>query len=256
MQTSRRHFLTAAGAVSLGFLGLRRSLLLGFAEDSAKSSLQAPRNGVLKPDPEKVLDQPEGFRYSIIGRTGDVMNDGLFLPGAPDGMAAFAGSRPELAVLIRNHELVPGSIKGPWGKKFERLGKIDAAKVYDRGEGKTPGTGGTTTIVFNTKTQTVERQVLSLPGTSRNSAGSATPCRSWVTCEETVIRAGTVVDLSRIEKYQCERDHGFNFEVPATEQPRLADPVPLKAMGRFNHEAIAVNPATRIVYQTEDRDDG
>jgi secreted PhoX family phosphatase len=27
-------------------------------------------------------------------------------------------------------------------------------------------------------------------------------------------------------------------------------------MGRFNHEAVAVDPATGIVYQTEDRDDG
>ena len=66
------------------------------------------------------------------------MSDGLFLPGAPDGMAAFAGSRPELAIVIRNHELLPGSSKGPWGKKFERLGKVDAAKLYDRGEGKRP----------------------------------------------------------------------------------------------------------------------
>ena len=34
------------------------------------------------------------------------------------------------------------------------------------------------------------------------------------------------------------------------------DPVPLKAMGRFNREAAAVDPATGIVYQTEDRGDG
>jgi uncharacterized protein len=32
--------------------------------------------------------------------------------------------------------------------------------------------------------------------------------------------------------------------------------VPLKAMGRFNHEAACVDPATGIVYLTEDRDDG
>ena len=84
----------------------------------------------------------------------------------------------------------------------------------------------------------------------------ATPWGSWVTCEETVARAGLVVDVKKLEKYHCERDHGYNFEVPATEQPQLAEPLPLKAMGRFNHEAIAVNPATKIVYQTEDRDDG
>jgi len=36
----------------------------------------------------------------------------------------------------------------------------------------------------------------------------------------------------------------------------LAQGVPLKAMGRFNHEAAAVDPATGHVYLTEDRDDG
>lgn len=45
------------------------------------------------------------------------------------------------------------------------------------------------------------------------------------------------------------------FEVPAARRG-LADPVPLTAMGRFNHEAAAVDPRTGIVYLTEDREDG
>ncbi len=44
--------------------------------------------------------------------------------------------------------------------------------------------------------------------------------------------------------------------MPAHAEPFVAEPLPLKAMGRFNHEAIAVNPHSGIVYQTEDRDDG
>lgn len=52
------------------------------------------------------------------------------------------------------------------------------------------------------------------------------------------------------------KNHGYNFEVPATEDARIADPVPLKAMGRFNHEAIAVDPISGAVYETEDRHDG
>ncbi|MCA9091626.1 MAG: DUF839 domain-containing protein, partial [Planctomycetaceae bacterium] len=52
-----------------------------------------------------------------------------------------------------------------------------------------------------------------------------------------------------------EQWHGYNFEVPASAEMVLADPVPLKEMGRFNHEAVAVDPASGIVYQTEDRDD-
>ncbi|MGH7453462.1 MAG: alkaline phosphatase PhoX, partial [bacterium] len=52
------------------------------------------------------------------------------------------------------------------------------------------------------------------------------------------------------------KDHGYAFEVPAIAEPKLAPPVPLKAMGRFNHEAVAVHPATSFVYETEDQSDG
>src|SRR5690606_36611245 len=53
----------------------------------------------------------------------------------------------------------------------------------------------------------------------------------------------------------AEKDHGYVFEVPATETVGLADPLPIKAMGRFNHEAVAVDSRTGIVYLTEDRGD-
>ncbi|MEM9824619.1 MAG: alkaline phosphatase PhoX, partial [Bacteroidota bacterium] len=55
---------------------------------------------------------------------------------------------------------------------------------------------------------------------------------------------------------QLRKDHGYNFEVPASSQIKRAKPIPLKAMGRFNHEAVCVDPKTGIVYQTEDRPDG
>lgn len=50
-------------------------------------------------------------------------------------------------------------------------------------------------------------------------------------------------------------DHGYNFEVPASPETGLVDPVPLKAMGRFRHEAVAVDPRSGIVFQTEDTSD-
>ena len=50
-----------------------------------------------------------------------------------------------------------------------------------------------------------------------------------------------------------EKEHGYNFEVPATEEIGLVDPVPLKAIGRFRHKDTAVDPRSGSVYQTEDR---
>ena len=51
-------------------------------------------------------------------------------------------------------------------------------------------------------------------------------------------------------------DHGWCFEVPVTEKAKLANPVPLKGMGRFNHEAVAINPDSGEVFLTEDRHEG
>ena len=63
-----------------------------------------------------------------------------------------------------------------------------------------------------------------------------------MTCEETV--------AGRVDGWQQE--HGYIFEVPVA-ATRAVNPAPLKAMGRFVHEAIAVDRATGTVYETEDR---
>ncbi|RZJ40971.1 MAG: DUF839 domain-containing protein, partial [Brevundimonas sp.] len=52
-----------------------------------------------------------------------------------------------------------------------------------------------------------------------------------------------------------KREHGYVFEVPAT-ATGLVDPVPLKAMGRFDHEAVCIDPRSGDVYLTEDQEDG
>lgn len=216
-------------------------------EDLA-NMLGATGYGPLLPDPNGIIDLPEGFTYKVISRIGDPMTDGLTVPGLPDGMAAFIG-RNRNVILVRNHEMEPNdTARGAFGPNNEKVGQLAASKFFDYGNGN-PGLGGTSTLVINEETLEVEKQFMSLVGTYRNCAGGPTPWKSWVTCEEDVTLAGGANGKATV-------NHGYVFEVPATDDPALADPRPIKEMGRFNHEAICVDPATGIVYLTEDRHDG
>ena len=223
-----------SAAMGLGFAGLRACVV-------EKNPVEG--YGPLIPDPNGILDLPAGFSYKSFSHAGERMSDGFFVPGLHDGMAAFAGLDGR-TLLLRNHEVNVESDfgLGAFGPDMELLGSIDPSHLYDSGANDRPCLGGVSTIVYDTRTQSMESHHLSLAGTLRNCAGGPTPWDSWITCEETVITAGEV----------CAQDHGYCFEVPASATARLFTPVPLKAMGRFNHEAIAVDPATGIVYLTED----
>jgi hypothetical protein len=248
MSLSRRHLLRNSSAVALGFAGLRTFItgsVASGAEEPSEERETNPIYGALKKK-GKVFDLPEGFSCKVISVAGDRMDDGFYVPGKFDGMCAFPGPRGK-TILVRNHELsLEDEDEGPFGDRNKLFDRIDRSMMYELGSGRLPGLGGTTTIVYDTKTQEVEAQFLSLAGTIRNCAGGPTPWNSWITCEETVITPDEIV----------EQYHGYNFEVPATAERKLADPVPLRTMGRFNHEAVAVDPKTGIVYETEDRDDG
>jgi secreted PhoX family phosphatase len=262
---SRRKFLQHAGIVSVGFLGLRQ-LLEGegwmqpaqaqtanttgaTAAKPISNAALAVGYGELVKDPQNLLDLPRGFSYHAFSRTGDTMSDGLLVPGAHDGMAAFRGPRGR-TILVRNHEMQAEWGGSPFGEGNKLLSKVAPGRFYDYGKGQNPQLGGTTTLVYNTKKRVLESQFLSLAGTCRNCAGGPTPWNTWITCEETVMPANLASGGT------TERDHGYNFEVPASAKIGLAMPVALKAMGRFNHEAVAVDARSGIVYQTEDRDDG
>ena len=162
-----------------------------------------------------LLKLPEGFRYVSFGWAGDTMSDGRQTPGKHDGMAAFQVGPGRLR-LVRNHE--------------EATGEPFSDTSYDAS-----GAGGTTTLEFDETTGRFLSARASLSGTIRNCAGGPTPWGTWLTGEETTMFA--------------RKPHGYIFEVPAD---RAADPTPIRDMGRFSHEAVAVDPATGFLYETED----
>ena len=89
-----------------------------------------PGFGLLRRDPENILDLPKGFSYRIISKAGQRMKDGFVVPSLPDGMAAFPG--PDGSTLIlRNHEFRFGhpATLGPFGGKKNLWKKLDKSLI-------------------------------------------------------------------------------------------------------------------------------
>ena len=214
--------------------------------------LPSPSENLLV-DPNGILDLVPGLSYRVVSRRGDRMNDGLRVPGNHDGMAAFPGEDGRI-ILVCNHELdfnYPHD--SAFGNAYPSVPRAVKARMYDKGSNRSPGLGGTTTTIWNPATGMTERQHLSLAGTEFNCAGGPTSWGSWLSCEECFEDAGS----KRKKGFTLIRDRnlGYVFEVPAAETG-LADPQPIKAMGRFEHEACALHEYTGIVYMTEDRHHG
>jgi secreted PhoX family phosphatase len=254
----RRKFLQRGAAVAAGTLlagGTHALTAHGAlaAPGRRGQDVQAPDNGgygQLQPardrsTGETLLWLPAGFEYASFGHEAAFAgprglptqgSDGHPTPGRHDGMATFATADPQVIRLVRNHEQGYAPIataSRPYDRTF--IGDPDAA--YDE-----RAAGGTTTLTFDTRALALTDSFISLNGTSVNCAGGPTPWGSWLSCEETV--NGTHNGFGK--------EHGYVFEVPADGAGPVSDPQPYKAMGRFVHEAVAVDPATGIVYETED----
>lgn len=220
---NRRDFIKMGGmstlAVTLGSTGI---FSLAGQERSFAASVNSPTSGFggygpLVKDPNGIFDLPKGFQYKIISETGDRMTNGDLVPGLPDGMAAFQGSKNS-TILVRNHECgtnhdYPVNGKNPWSKG---------------------AAGGTTALVVGSNREVVSEYVTN-SGNIRNCAGGASTWGTWLTCEET-----------------RNMGHGFVFEVDPDDPENEMSKTPIRDMGYFSHEACNVDPSTGIWYLTED----
>ncbi|GGP42962.1 alkaline phosphatase PhoX [Streptomyces melanogenes] len=235
MSLSRREFarnsaLTGAGVALTGSVGALATAPGALAAEHGHGHHE-PGYGPLLPDPKGILALPKGFSYRIVTHSGVTkLESGETTPSNHDGTAAFEGPRG-VTLLVNNHEL-----KGP-RKNWPRPVPLTEGLVYDPA-----ASGGCTVVEVHAHGGPVAEWV-GIAGTSTNCAGGATPWGTWLTCEETEDKAGS---------NGMTKDHGYVFEVDPCDRRANLAPKPLKALGRYAHEAVVVDPRRGHLFLTED----
>jgi secreted PhoX family phosphatase len=236
MTLSRRQLISRSGAAGVG----AAALAIGLSADDPAAAAPGESHGRGKLFPPlqaptgALLALPAGFSYEVVAEAGETeLSDvpgGAKTPENIDGTGVFRTSSGYR--LVQNHELSSGAqLPVP---------HVDGT-VYDAGV-----IGGGCTVVDVTRSGSRRSEWVGLSGTIRNCAGGVTPWHSWLTCEETELKAGPISGAPPLEL-----DHGWVFEV----FPRAASaqiPKPIKAWGRYPHEAVVVAPNRTQVYLTED----
>lgn len=250
---SRRHLLMGGGAaVAAAFGGpltamAKRPEYRGECSAAAASPMVDSPYGPTAPVNDRttglpLIELPVGFQYASYGWTGDLMSDGLPTPGAHDGMGVVVQRRIGVGheiILVRNHELSTSSN----ASLVIGSSRTDIA-IYDSGTtGSNYQIGGNTNLVWRNGEWVAS--YASFGGLYRPCAGGASTWGSWLSNEE--IRSNNVSSTGK--------KHGYVFEIPADTSLNMASTAPIVAMGRFAHEASAIDPATGYWYLTEDQGD-
>ncbi|MDN5859091.1 MAG: PhoX family protein [Pseudonocardia sp.] len=238
MNVSRRGLLRGAGVLLIGSTEMLTGCAPAPATAPSTGVARAPAPGSagygeLVADPEGMLALPADFRYTVVTHAGVTkLDSGEPTPRNHDGTGAFA--RPGGGVvLVNNHE-----IRDPFGTELP-VPHHDGL-VYD------PGAAGGCTVITTDERGNRTGETVGVAGTSTNCAGGVSPWGTWLTCEETDTLAGE-------DGFQA--DHGYVFEVDPFDPAANRDPQPIKALGRFEHEAVAVDPQRGHIYLTEDASD-
>jgi len=237
--TDRRRFLKQ-GLVAAGGLGLGLTAWSRLARHGAPPTFHPDLGPLVVVNDQStglpLLKLPKGFRYKSFSWAGEKLADGYASPGACDGMGVVS-DQDGIITLIRNHEIRGSS--GPVG---------DPQKAWD-----VTG-GGTSTLKFDTRSESLVDSRISLGGTLNNCAGGVTPWGTWLSCEEAPFtpelrRLGGDLNQKLWRLKRAQKSHGYVFEVHPEGE---SEPKPILAMGQFYHEAAAVDPENSVVYMTED----